>query len=224
MTILQPVLGWEEGIWLFSSWNCCPTGQAMESAPLVGLSPGEVIYGFIEQVEGGANWTVFSGWAGQSSVLTVPTEGRVFDWVDVTLETYGVSNCSDLSSGPATLFNMDLLLINSDTGVLVNITPAWEIGAISNECNGTIIINSPFSVTIQPYNDYSTPTPSPSTSTLPTTLPSNSPTSASPLPSNSSTSASPLPTGSSNGSNLGLSIEKTAISMATIILVGLITF
>src|SRR5579863_3022529 len=44
VSILQPVLGWQNGQWSIASWNCCITGTIIESSP-VNVNPGDTIYG-----------------------------------------------------------------------------------------------------------------------------------------------------------------------------------
>eukprot|EP01087_Luapelamoeba_hula_P024990 TRINITY_DN969_c0_g1_i1.p1 TRINITY_DN969_c0_g1~~TRINITY_DN969_c0_g1_i1.p1 ORF type:complete len:330 (-),score=53.04 TRINITY_DN969_c0_g1_i1:44-988(-) len=141
-TILQPVLQWNNGIrgWSFASWNCCPGGQTHEATPFVGFGPGAVIYGGIDQ--SGSNWKILSSWGSKRSTLDVANAGRDFDWVDATLETYGVKSCPEFASGDMKFYNMRLKLSNGQGN-----TPSWKTTA-PTQCNGHITVQNPSSIVI----------------------------------------------------------------------------
>ncbi|ELR18578.1 uncharacterized protein ACA1_155240 [Acanthamoeba castellanii str. Neff] len=143
VTILQPVLTYYTNGWTFSSWNCCPQGQAHQSTPISGFGPGDVLDGVIDQ--SGDNWVVYSSFGRQSTQLTVPDAGRKFNWVDVTLETYDVTDCAQFASGPVSFYDMKLVLSDGSS-----VPPVWQLNSpASTKCNGTLTVNSPFSVTIR---------------------------------------------------------------------------
>eukprot|EP01087_Luapelamoeba_hula_P004038 TRINITY_DN139_c0_g1_i2.p1 TRINITY_DN139_c0_g1~~TRINITY_DN139_c0_g1_i2.p1 ORF type:complete len:309 (+),score=38.72 TRINITY_DN139_c0_g1_i2:74-1000(+) len=142
VTILQPVLQWNNGIrgWSFASWNCCPGGQTHEATPFTGFGSGATIYGGIDQ--SGSNWQVLSAWNNQRSTLNVPDAGRDFDWIDATLETYGVQNCGEFASGNMQFYNLRLKLSNGAGN-----TPSWKTTG-PTECNGHITVQNPTSIVI----------------------------------------------------------------------------
>jgi len=143
ITILQPVLTWGNGIngWSFASWNCCPAGQQQESNPIQGFSAGQTVSGSI--VSDGTNWVITSTANGQNTVLTVPDASRDFDWVDVTLETYTVTSCSQFPNGPMVFSNMVLTIANAG-----RVNAAWADETGATECGGSLAINSPSQITI----------------------------------------------------------------------------
>lgn len=144
VTILQPVLTWGNGItgWSIASWNCCPSGQAHESTPLTGFASGAILGGYIDK-SAGDTYSVVSNWGSQKTTLNIATAGRVFDWTDVTLETYGVTTCGMFPSGPMTFSAMQMTLVDGDTP-----TPAWSPSG-ATECNGRLTVNSPSNIVIQ---------------------------------------------------------------------------
>jgi len=142
ISILQPVLTWGNGIngWSFASWNCCPAGQQQESNPIQGFSAGQTVSGSI--VASGTNWVITSTANGKSTVLTVADASRTFDWVDVTLETYTVSNCQQFPNGPMTFSNMQLTTTNGGQ------TPDWTPYTGATECGGVLNVINPQTITI----------------------------------------------------------------------------
>jgi len=143
-TILQPVLTWGAGFpaWSFASWNCCPSGQTHESTPLQGFGSGASLTGKILN-NGMGSWKVVSGYGSQSTSLTVTNNGRTFDWIDATLETYFVKTCSQFANGPMRFSNMQATL--SGGGEII---PVWQ-GTSPTMCNGRLTINSASDITIQ---------------------------------------------------------------------------
>jgi len=142
VSILQPVLTWGNGIngWSIASWNCCPSGQTHESTPLTGFGPGDGLTGYIDK--SGSSWSVTSVYGGQQTKLNVPSSGRVFDWTDVTLETYSVTSCNQFATGPMTFSAMKMSLTSGDRP-----TPQWNpTGA--TECGGRLSVLSPSTITI----------------------------------------------------------------------------
>lgn len=72
----------------FSSWNCCPSGQSYQGTTISGLESNGDYYGQLS-VDGNI-CTILSEANDETSSLSVARNGRVFDWVDATLETYYV--------------------------------------------------------------------------------------------------------------------------------------
>jgi len=132
LTILQPVLTFSGGYWSVSSWNCCPSGQAHQSNPIYGLSATDTLAGSMTQ--SGYDWTISSTYNQQNTYLTVASAGRLFNYVDATLETYYVQSCSQLPSGPMTFSDMKLQVSGGQ-----QVTPAWRATG-ATMCNGRIDI------------------------------------------------------------------------------------
>jgi hypothetical protein len=146
VTILQPVLTWGNGIngWSYASWNCCPGGQQHESTPLTGFGPGNVLYAGIDQSGGtSGDWTIISRFGTRSTTLKVTDAGRDFDWIDATLETYGVTSCNEFPVGPMAFTNTMVRLAGGRTN-----TPVWTADTGATQCQGKLNIISPAAITI----------------------------------------------------------------------------
>jgi len=143
VSILQPVLTWGNGIngWSFASWNCCPSGQTHESSPVTGFGPGDGLTGYIDK-SGASVWSVESIWGSQRTTLNVPNAGRVFDWTDVTLETYSVTACNQFPNGAMTFSSLKMTLTNGGVP-----TPQWSPSG-PTECAGSLAVDSPSTITI----------------------------------------------------------------------------
>jgi len=143
VSILQPVLTWGNGHtgWNMASWNCCPQGQTWTSGFLLNLKAGGTVNGVIDQ--SGANWKITSTYNGQSVTLTIAANSRDFNWVDVTLETYSVTECTEFAAGPITFSDMKLTL----QGGTVN-SPVWVPWKEPTECGGSLKVVSPSEITI----------------------------------------------------------------------------
>jgi len=143
VSILQPVLTWGNGLngWSYASWNCCPAGQQQESTPFQGFGPGDTLQGSI--ATSGSNWVISSSWNGKTTTLNVADNSRDFDWVDVTLETYTVTGCSEFPDGPMVINDMVLTL---DKAGVVQVP--WKANTGATQCGGKLTINSPTAITI----------------------------------------------------------------------------
>lgn len=143
VTIVQPVLTWGNGIngWSFESWNCCPSGQAHNSAPLTGFAAGDTLYGQVYCNNN--NWNIISAWGSQNVELTVTTDGRQFNWADVTLETYGVTTCSEFPNGAMVFSNLSMTLSDNSQP-----TPQWSATG-ATECGGSLTVENPTTISIQ---------------------------------------------------------------------------
>jgi len=143
-TILQPVLTWGSGYpaWSIASWNCCPSGQAHESTPMQGFGSGATLTGKIIN-NGRGQWTVVSTYGTSSTTLTVPNNGRTFDWIDATLETCSVQSCDQFADGPMIFSNMAVTLAAGG-----QVTPEW-MPSSPTECNGQLTVDDPSRITIQ---------------------------------------------------------------------------
>jgi len=149
LTILQPVLTYY-GSWYMNSWNCCPQGQAHESEPLSGFKPGDKVFGNMYETgsELSGDWTVESKWNNYNVTLVVTDSNREFVWIDATLETYYVRQCSQLSSGLMTYSNMVLTTLGSN-GKTQNEPITWINYTPTSDCNGVTTVVSSSQVTIK---------------------------------------------------------------------------
>uniref|UniRef100_A0A7S3G8S6 Uncharacterized protein n=1 Tax=Palpitomonas bilix TaxID=652834 RepID=A0A7S3G8S6_9EUKA len=146
--VIQPVLayggnGGESG-WSFASWNCCPAGYTHMAEAISGLNPGDVGQGTMAGTNDG-KYTITSSFGGSSSVL-VADDSLVFDLLVATIEVYDIASCSQLSSSPMTLSNME-----AHDGSTV-ISPYWqplhEGSSFLEPCGGTMSVSgSTFSIT-----------------------------------------------------------------------------
>jgi len=143
VSILQPVLTWGNGHsgWNMASWNCCPQGQTWTSSFLTNLRAGGSVSGIIDQ--SGSNWQVTSSYNGQNVVLTVPSAARDFNWVDVTLETYSVTSCTEFPASPIYFSNMVLTLSGGTSQ-----SPTWAPWKEPTECGGSLKVMSPAEIEI----------------------------------------------------------------------------
>lgn len=136
-TILQPVLtynplGWcknSSNGWCISSWNCCPAGVTTHSPYIQDVKPGEKylmswnmtqpdIYEVVSQIVS----------TGQKTTLQALGKGRNFNWADITLEVYAMSECSQFSGGPMTfgeiaLWDSEMKPITVDKWLLTSKRP-----------------------------------------------------------------------------------------------------
>lgn len=53
----------------------------------------------------------------------VTRAGRKFNWVDVTLETYDVTDCAQFASGPVSFYDMKLVVRHGDLSFVRDHTP-----------------------------------------------------------------------------------------------------
>lgn len=150
VSILQPVLAWSSLGWGFTSWNCCPNGQA-HYANTIPASANSIVYGSIKQQ--GDTWIIDSVSGTQHSTLQVATNNRIFNWTDATLETYGVKDCSYFPTNP---IQYTQIVIETTGGTA---SPQWSTTG-ATECNGKTTIISPSHITIQ-HNTTPPPPPPP---------------------------------------------------------------
>jgi len=146
LAILQPVLSFnniDQG-WSFCSWYCCPAGVTTHAPAVTGFGAGDSLEGVIENQSDGVYLvqSIVSS-SGSDSSLTASTETRVFDWADVTLETYGVSSCEQFPEGAMTFSNMKMEAIGGAA-----MTPQWEASP-PTECGGTLTIENPETIYIE---------------------------------------------------------------------------
>ena len=144
--ILQPVMTYEpqngtaEGEpsnWSFTSWNCCPSGQAWYSDPITDFQEGDVLYGEVTASADLSEYTILSQTPGNSTALTVDTKGLTFDWADVTMEVYNVGDCSQFPTESVTFSDMTLLGSGGES-----LTPDWTVSQ-DDTCGGYITVVDP---------------------------------------------------------------------------------
>lgn len=137
ITILQPVLTWgnTETGWSMASWNCCPTGQTWVSDSIIDLSAGQTITGTIDV--GDKHSTVISTLEDGTSVeLRVDTGEREFDWMDVTLEAYYLSECDEFPNSPMNITNMISYSRSRHAETRSELTMNWIDDSASTACSG----------------------------------------------------------------------------------------
>ena len=77
-----------------------------------------------------------------SSTLSVRTNGRQFDWIDVTLETYNIEKCDEYNTQPFKFGDMKITDASGNS-----ITPNWR-STQGNGCGGKVVVNTPLDVDI----------------------------------------------------------------------------
>jgi len=137
ITILQPVLTWgntEEG-WSMASWNCCPTGQTWMSSSITDLKAGDQLNA---EISVGEQYSTVSstlldkkGLVLETAALSVDTSDREFDWMDVTLEVYSLTECEEFASSSMNITNM---VAKGDNDM--DIRMDWSDNSGSTDCNG----------------------------------------------------------------------------------------
>jgi len=150
-TILQPVLTWGNGHskWNMASWNCCPNGETWTSSFIENIPAGSTLNGLIDISSNAENWTVSSVFGNQVVNLTVPANDqgtKNFTWLDATLETYRVTQCSEFPTSPFVFSNMVATLIDGTP-----LTPSWNPTG-PTECGGSLVVNDPSKITIDHSN------------------------------------------------------------------------
>jgi hypothetical protein len=147
VSILQPVLGWNADFgagWGIASWNCCPSGIAVESKP-VRVKAGNEILGTIKDTCSAgtlscSTWDVTTEdvTTGKSTMLSnTPSEGQTFNWAFAgALEVYNIAKCTDYpKNGSIEFSSVDLYDYHFD--VVSN--PGWSIiswaSGLTPQCN-----------------------------------------------------------------------------------------
>mmetsp|Transcript_6291 Transcript_6291/g.8827 ORF Transcript_6291/g.8827 Transcript_6291/m.8827 type:complete len:316 (+) Transcript_6291:35-982(+) len=134
VTILQPVLTWENGNkgWNMASWNCCPRGETTVSDSILHLEAGDTVYGNISIDYTNEIATVFSQYEDDAVDLSISGELREFDWLDVTQEVYSVSSCSDFAASDTIIKSMSIK--DQDGNDLI---PDWDDATGKTACDGS---------------------------------------------------------------------------------------
>jgi len=133
VNILQPVLTWGNGIngWNLASWDCCPSNITVSSKSITGFGAGDLIDGTIVRVNSDT-WKINSviQKSGANTTLTAQVGTYLYDWADVTLEVYGVSECEQFAKGPMTFSK---LVLKDQQGQTLN--PGWDFTG-ATQCSG----------------------------------------------------------------------------------------
>ncbi|EAR82997.1 hypothetical protein TTHERM_01043140 (macronuclear) [Tetrahymena thermophila SB210] len=136
LSVIQPVLSYTLDGWYFQSWNCCPSGQAINTPAVKNISPHDQVYGSVE-VKNSQVTIISQNKFGEQSLLTVDSNGRNFNWVTAALEVYNTTKCNDYPTGNMTYSQMNITLSDGTQAV-----PQWNKTA-NTECAGqTKIIDS----------------------------------------------------------------------------------
>ena len=151
-SIHQPVLTWGDeteggrGGWHLWSWTCCPKNLTWHS-PDIAIETGDLIYGSIEK-KSPAVWEIKSafknatGW--QNTTLTSQVGTYTFNYADVTLETYNVTDCSGMVGGSVGFTDLALTLASGKPWV----PPTWYVTGQPNDCRTKLDILNASAMTI----------------------------------------------------------------------------
>lgn len=157
-SILQPVLGWNQGGiagWTLASWNCCVSGTTQHTAFI--KVTGSVVSGDI----GGNNcnsagvcnnWQIVSYDHGSQRSVTLNTTafGVALNWIfGAAFEAYGVTSCNQYP-GTSSLFS-GFYINKAPSGAHVA-TPAWSpwVGSgLSPACGYSVSQSAAHDVTIR---------------------------------------------------------------------------
>lgn len=91
--VVQPVLGFRGGEWVWEAWNCCPKGHAT-TGPTLSVAPGDTLKGTILK-QSDETFVVTAEVNGKESRLEVDDDAPMTNPL-LSLETYGVKGSCDL--------------------------------------------------------------------------------------------------------------------------------
>ncbi len=91
------------------------------SDPITDFAPGDKLYGEIVSTDGGESYTITSTTPGSSTSLTVDTKGLTFDWADVTLEVYSVTDCNQFPTQGIDFTDMKITSGGKDVSATWNV-------------------------------------------------------------------------------------------------------
>ena len=149
-TIHQPVLTWgdqtEGGLydneWHLWSWTCCPKNLTWHSPDIAGFNPGDTIYGEIVKMDADT-WKIQGGWQAtngtwHNTTLISEVGDFNYNYADVTLEVYNITNCNQMVNGNVTFSNLHL---TTDKGTKDWVPSMWYPSGFPNDCQTTLKIN-----------------------------------------------------------------------------------
>ncbi|WP_257265113.1 hypothetical protein [Endozoicomonas sp. ONNA2] len=104
-SVIQPVLAFENGYWLFTSWNCCPAGHTFHSKGFA-VEPGQNdLFGMLVRV--GNDYNILSQ-AGEKQSILVAEDAPAAVAPMFALETYR-ADCNTLPASPMVLSNVRMI-------------------------------------------------------------------------------------------------------------------
>jgi hypothetical protein len=144
ITIIQPVLGWQNGAWTIASWNCCYNNVSLYSTPQT-VYPGNAIEGLISSTCAAGTiscptWNITTSVVNTSTstqLANTSSYGQTFNWaLGGALEVYDIAQCSDYPPNGSLTFFYEELYDNSFNPIA---NPGWSVvNAASGEtpqCN-----------------------------------------------------------------------------------------
>jgi len=178
VNILQPVLTWGDetegavGGWSVWSWACCPSDITFNSKNVGGLQEGMIVDGVMEK--SGDTWridTAFTDSSGkrQNTTLLADLGRYTYNWADVTLEVYNLTDCAQHSPGEVKFTDLKLYGASGE-----QLSPQWS-GAKSSSCGGRVTVHDAATISIQHTTGVPIPPPSPSPTPTPTPTPRPTP-------------------------------------------------
>ena len=147
LTILQPVLTWGNGYsgWSMAGWNCCPSGQTWKSSGVYELKANDTLYGEIDVMQAGTTAKITSGVPGGEhgedrsglKSLSLDTDYRIYDWMDVTMEVYYMTSCDEMAKGWMTISDIAAYTTNGRP-----VPPEWTDATGVSDCNGEQVVKA----------------------------------------------------------------------------------
>eukprot|EP01084_Bolivina_argentea_P273224 465350_1 len=143
VSIIQPCIRYEGGSskWSMASWNCCPNGQSHEGNVVQLPTNAKNIYGLC--TANSSHIFVKAEYEGKISSITQPTNGRIFNSIDVTLEQHGAEHCDDYNKKPFNFTNLKIKKENGET-----FTPNWKVEHHNDSCHGGIKMYNEYNAAI----------------------------------------------------------------------------
>jgi hypothetical protein len=160
-SIIQPVLQWGNNgnfggqYWDMASWYVYGSSYIYSTPMQVSYSSisGEMTGWSCQSSNGQCNWDIqgiqFQNGQGYTTTLSYSSHSQLKNlamyWASVTLEAYGITQCSDFPSGSVTFSN---LFFVSDVSPWQYPTPSWSTTVNYSNCGESVTVNSPSSVTL----------------------------------------------------------------------------
>lgn len=147
--ILQPVLSYAQGAsggYSLFAVSCCVEGLSNQSLPVTGMGPGDTVtVSILQSNPSPATYSISGSWQGQGTAVNVVVGSGTYNWPDVALEVYNISQCSQFLTGPFTFSQLYLADVNHNT-----LTPNWGVtpSGGATACNGMLTVDGQ-TITIQ---------------------------------------------------------------------------
>lgn len=142
ISILQPVLAYQDSEWTGASWACCPSNITTTGPTIGPAKEGDRMYGSMVRTDD-STWSIVTRINGQTSTLNAQVGPWAYTWAVATMEDYGVSSCSQLPHKPVTF---DTIKLYDAQGSIVD--PTWNPSG-ETMCSGRTTIVDENTVTIQ---------------------------------------------------------------------------